>query len=249
MRRTGIRIWVIDKGTALVIIFGLFFITIVLSKLVFSTQVIPETENRLKGKTIVIDPGHGGIDGGANIGNTLEKDINLNISHAICTALKASGANVIMTRNTDMSLEGLSGQQGSRYKRDLNARVNIINTSKADLFISIHANCMPSNTSESGTMIFYSKSDSLGRELAENIMNHINMIDQGSIRRKIHSPQIGNYYLLRNANVPGIIIETGFISNTADLRLLQTQGFRRDFVKAVCLGVNEYFKYHVSNSP
>lgn len=245
-RKPKIRIWIIDKQTIIVSLFAIIFTIIVLSKIALSNKIIPDKENKIKAKTIVIDPGHGGIDGGANKGNILEKNINLDIAIQVSSILKANGANTILTREKDMSLDKLIDDGGSRYKRDLNARTNIINSSNADLFVSIHANCISGDTSESGTMIFYRGKGSPSNKLADNIMNKIHN-EFKSLNRNQHSPQIGDYYILRNAKIPGVIIETGFISNEYDCSLLLDSDFKHRIAKAVCLGINDYFKGTASN--
>ena len=242
MKKSKIRIWIIDKNTILITLYVIIFITVAVSNTSFSSHSIPESENNLKGKTIVIDAGHGGIDGGTNKDNILEKNINLNIAGEVALILKTNKANVILTRDSDVSLDNLYKSQDSRYKRDLNARLNIINSSKADLFISIHANCLFSDISESGTMIFYQGTGSPSNSLAENLMFFINKLDYVNIKRKLHSPQIGNYYILKNAKIPGVIVETGFISNKDDAYLLTSDDFKHKISKAICVGINEYFK-------
>lgn len=242
MKRIKLRVWVIDKRTIYVTFFTLILVIIVFTRIVFSNDLIPESDNYLKFRTIVIDPGHGGIDGGANIGSVLEKDINLSISKEVNSILKANSAKTILTRDTDMSLDKLFNMGSSRYKRDLNARVNIINQASADLFVSIHANCFLSDTSQNGAMFFYRISESPSHKLAECIMNRVNTVDFGNFKRNVHSPQIGDYYILRNANIPGIIIETGFISNPQDREILLNNNYKHKIAQAICLGINDYFK-------
>lgn len=89
---------------------------------------------------IVVDPGHGGIDGGAAKKGVLEKEINLNVSKKLKTYLEAKGYKVLLTRESDMSLDKFGAAGQSRHSRDLNARVNIINNSGTEIFLSIHMN-------------------------------------------------------------------------------------------------------------
>lgn len=242
MKKKKVRILVIDKFTIFVVLFAIMFVLIVLSRIAFSSNILPEPENHLKGRVIIIDPGHGGVDGGASSGHVLEKNINLETALAVQSMLRANGAKTILTRGKDISLENLFNSGESRYKRDLNARVNIINNNNADLFISIHANYMPGNSLENGTMIFYRIKESPSHTLASCILSHINNIECGSFKRSPHSPQIGDYYILRNCRIPGAIIETGFISNPSDLFLLRKDDFRHKLAWAICLGINDYFR-------
>jgi N-acetylmuramoyl-L-alanine amidase len=96
----------------------------------------------LTGKIIVVDAGHGGIDPGANRPGVLEKDINLAIALQMRDILQSRGAKVILTRDTDVELSDQCENEKvrGRYRRDLNARLQAIQESDADLFVSIHAN-------------------------------------------------------------------------------------------------------------
>jgi N-acetylmuramoyl-L-alanine amidase len=102
---------------------------------------------------IVVDPGHGGVDGGASRNGILEKDINLDIAVKLKSILENKGYKVLLTREQDVSLDSLDHSGLSRHARDLRARVNIINTSGAQLFLSIHVNCI-SNGSADGSFVF-----------------------------------------------------------------------------------------------
>lgn len=199
----------------------------------------------LTGKIIVIDPGHGGVDSGTHYGQKiLEKDINLKIGLILKTAIQAQGATVFMTRESDISLDDQK-KNGSRHREDLNARVRLTNTSNADIFISIHANYIRNSSSTLGPMVFYYGSSEKSKQLAESIQQSLNTL---SGYKKVgtkasHSAHKGNYVILRETMPPGVLVETGFLSNTIDRTLLQKESHQQEIAKLITEGLIRYFKH------
>ncbi|GAE90467.1 N-acetylmuramoyl-L-alanine amidase [Acetivibrio straminisolvens JCM 21531] len=193
------------------------------------------------GKTIVIDPGHGGIDGGTHTDRLLEKDINLEVSKKLRNLLTDMGYQVILTRDEDIALDHLSDTGKNRHQRDLNARVQIINNSNAQLFLSIHVNCNFKNPSASGSIVFYGDRFSENKELAYAIQRALNAIEINGKKRTVHDPVLSNrYYLLNHSKIPGAIVEVAFISNTTECRMLEGSAFRDELAKAIAEGVSKY---------
>lgn len=211
------------------------------------TNAIQDIMNRrkikpLSGKLIAIDPGHGGIDGGTNIGNILEKDINLAVGLKLKDILTMKGAEVVMTREKDVSLESHISNNQSRHRRDLSARAKIVNESGADLLISIHVNHIK-NVKKIGPIVFYYADSEDGKDLAEHMQRYLNDIptyEEMDITIE-HVATAGNYYVLANTEMPGIIIEMGFISNEDDRRLLLEEDHQNEIVKQITKGIVEYF--------
>ncbi len=198
--------------------------------------------NALEGKTIAIDPGHGGIDGGTHFGDDiLEKHINLEISLRLKKELENEGATVIMTRDSDVSLDDHINN-GSRHREDLNERVRIINSSEADIFISIHANCIK-NTGRQGPIVFYHGNSEESKKIAELLQRNLNRLSAYEKQdiKPGHSATKGDYFILNNTSAPGVIVETGFISNELDRRLLLDGKHQREIVELIIQGVIEYF--------
>lgn len=194
---------------------------------------------------IVIDPGHGGIDGGTFQSGLLEKDINLDISLKVRKVLQHQNIKVILTRDKDISLEHKSSLNASRYKRDLDARKKIIDTSHASLFISIHTDSRPNNTEARGIGIFYYPTSGEGKELAQAIASSVNKmvyhhyLNTTDIKAEI-AP--GDYYILRETNIPGILIEVGFLTNPMDCKLLRREDYRNQVAWAIGDGIMNYLK-------
>jgi len=193
-------------------------------------------------KTIVIDPGHGGIDGGSSNAGLLEKTVNLQISLRLGNILKDKGINVVMTRDSDVSLESKSSLNSSRYNKDLHARKTIIDSNNSTAFVSVHMDSYK-DSSARGVRIFYHSTSEESKRLAQSICDKINKIvfndflNTTNVKAQI-SP--GNYYLLRSSKTPGVIVETGFITNSTDNKLIRTPDYQHIMAKAIAEGVQDY---------
>jgi N-acetylmuramoyl-L-alanine amidase len=188
---------------------------------------------------IVIDPGHGGIDGGVGYGEILEKDINLSIALKLKTLLEQKGYTVVMTREKDVSLDHLNHSSSSRHKRDLNARVDIINSSNAQLFISIHVNSN-NRSSAKGSVVFYHQKFEQNKTLAYAIQRVLNGLVVNGVKRPTHDPQRQDYYIPDHAVVPGVIVETAFMTNKEERALLSTDEFQDQIAGAIADGTIQY---------
>lgn len=194
-------------------------------------------DNPLKGKIILIDPGHGGIDGGTNSGNILEKNINLEASIILKTELINRGAKVMMTRDKDVSLENLCKDNDYRHRRDLKARVNMINTNDIDAYISIHVNAVNNAPYVKGPMVFYSNTNINSKTLASYVQDSLNTI-AGTNR----NPNVADYFLLTNVRKTGILVELGFITNNEDKNLLIKKDYLKKLSTGIVIGLEKYFE-------
>jgi N-acetylmuramoyl-L-alanine amidase len=186
----------------------------------------------LTGKTIIIDPGHGGSDPGTSYNNVLEKNINLKISNYLYEELSELGANVILTRDGDYDLS--SPRAIHRKKSDFDNRIKLINESNANLYLSIHLNYL-SNSSYYGPQVFYNSNN---EELARTIQNAMN----NSLNNKREIKKIpDDTYMYKRLKVPGVLIECGFISNAKEREILQKDNYQKKIADAITIGVLEYF--------
>lgn len=186
----------------------------------------------LTGKTIIIDPGHGAEDPGTSYGNVYEKDINLSISLYLEKELGSLGANVILTRDGDYDLS--TPNANYRKRSDFDNRIKMINTSNADIYLSIHLNYL-NDFSYSGPQVFYIEDN---KNLAERIQKTLNEYSTGDREiKKIPS----DTYMYNKLKVSGVLIECGFLSNTKERNLLKTTEYQKKIAKAISLGVLEYF--------
>lgn len=198
---------------------------------------IPEKFSVLSGKTIVIDPGHGGPDPGkVGINQSLEKDINLSISLKLKSLLESCGANVIITRTEDLCL----GDENAPNKKraDMLKRVEIINSSKADLAISIHQNSFQQESSK-GAQVFYHTSSEQGQHLADLLQK--SLISNADPENHRTSKSNDSYYLLKKSTCPLVIVECGFLSNSVEAEKLCTDEYQNILSQAIVTGIAEYF--------
>lgn len=195
-----------------------------------------------KSAIIVIDPGHGGIDGGTNKDGILEKEINLAVSKKLKVFLEEKGYRVVMTREEDVSLDSLDFSSHSRHQRDLSARVNIINNSNAQLFLSIHVNCNFNRPATDGAIVFYNDNFAENKVLAYSVQRALNAMEVNGVKRSVHNPVQAQYYLLSYSKIPGVIVETAFMSNGTERYLLTRDEFREQLAKAIADGTERYLK-------
>lgn len=201
-------------------------------------------DNHFNNKTIVIDAGHGGVDSGvAHSSGLMEKDINLDIAIQLKDLLDESGANCIITREKDVELSQLSDIGGTRHRKDLNARVNIIDKNQADLFISIHVNSFPQNEKVKGPIVFYHPQSEYSKGLAECIQERLNLEYNTQYKEKqtfLNKARSDTYYILKNTKSPGVIVETGFMSNKEDYSLLKKEKFRYFIAYHIYIALGEF---------
>jgi N-acetylmuramoyl-L-alanine amidase len=188
-------------------------------------------------KTIVIDAGHGMPDGGAvSKDGTKEDTLNLKIAKKLEKLLKKSGAKVVMTRTNEKSL---SESKTNNKRDDLNKRMEIRNTSNADIFVSIHLNHF-SQSQYSGAQVFYNSSFEKSESLASCIQKNLIEIADPSNSRQIK--QNNEIYILRNATYPSALVECGFLSNEEETKKLTTDKYQKKLAEAIYKGICEYLK-------
>lgn len=205
--------------------------------LVIKDNAVDASANKYLDYTVVIDAGHGGIDGGTQAKDgTLEKDINLNIALKLKDILESFGVKTVMTRETDISIHN-SGVTGIRNQKisDINNRLNIIETTENALFVSIHQNYF-SQSKYSGAQVFYSKNNPESQSLALSIRNSLIENLQKDNTREIK--QSGKeIYLLNNTTVPAVMVECGFLSNEAEADLLKTEEYQNQVAFFTAYGI------------
>ncbi len=192
------------------------------------------------GKRIIVDAGHGEPDGGA-VGNhgVLEKDLNLVISRFLQGYLEQSGAEVIVTRSDDSGIYDADSKTIRQKKRsDLANREKIIKKSDADLLVSIHMNKF-SDSKYSGPQVFYSANHEASKTLAETVQKTMIAILEPESEREIK--QAGkDIYLLSKTEIPGILVECGFLSNDREEKLLVDEAYQKKTAWAIYCGIVSY---------
>ncbi len=241
-RRKKSKLYVIEINKKILLLLLLLFIAM---RILMGNGKIFETFNHKSGDVIVVDPGHGGIDGGTSDGEGLfEKDINLDVGLKLKKELKKEKFNVIMTREVDESLEKHSKIKASRYKRDLNARKTIIDKNKPKVFVSIHVNSSKKSSAR-GIQVYYFCTSNEGKKLAECICQSVDKIvykdylEDSSLKAKA-IPE--NFFVLRETESSGVLIEIGFITNAEDKKLLKDNKYKKKVVLAITEGIKEYIE-------
>lgn len=192
----------------------------------------------LSGKTIVLDPGHGGPDGGA-VGedNTVEKDIALEVSKQLQRYLQQAGALVYLTRETDTDLAAEDTKGLSRRKsEDIRNRLEFIETKQADFFLTIHLNALSSERWR-GAQTFYYPSLDENRHLARMVQDEIRLNLENTEREAL---QIDGIYLLKHAETAGALVEIGFLSNVEERELLKQETYQEQMAASIYRGILRY---------
>lgn len=189
-------------------------------------------------KTVVIDPGHGGIDPGkVGVNGSIEKDINLAISLKLKECLLAKGYEAVMTREDG---EGLySDTDVNKKAADMNKRCEIIEKAGADLAVSIHQNSYP-EPEVSGAQVFYYKHSAQGKKLAEILQEQLKDKLDKENRRVCKSND--NYYMLIHTPCPTVIVECGFLSCPAEETKLADEAYQQMIAEAIAEGIDNYFE-------
>lgn len=188
---------------------------------------------RFHNYTIFIDPGHGGYDGGATCNGIKEKDLNLQVALILRNYLEGLGIRVLMTRASD--IDYASNSRGSKKRTDLLHRIDMINNSDADLFISIHMNKMV-NTSYYGAQTFYYPKNADNKLLAESIQANL----KETLNTKREAKSINSLFLFRKVNKPGVLVEAGFISNFEEAKLLKQPTYQDKVAYTIYIGIIQY---------
>lgn len=186
--------------------------------------------------SLVIDAGHGGRDGGATGVSTgiTESELNLKYAKKLQEICQEFGMKTIMTRS---DMEGLYDDfADNKKKSEMEKRKSIINSSGADVMVSLHMNSFPLSSC-SGAQIFYAKGSEIGFKLAKSV--------QESICKEFKNARsyvtVGDYFVLNYSNIPAILIECGFLSNPDEEKNLQDEEYCQKFCYNILAGLISFF--------
>ena len=198
------------------------------------------TGTQSKYKTVIIDAGHGGEDGGASSASGLiEKHLNLEISSILCEMLKDAGVSVVMTRTDDRLLYDRSVDfEGRKKKLDLAARLEVAKTYEESVFVSIHMNSF-SDKRYSGLQVWYSPKCPESMVLAQKIQSNTRAKLQPNNKRSIKAAD-SKIFLLDNAISPAVLVECGFLSNPDEARLFESDEYKTKIAKVIFDSILEF---------
>jgi len=176
---------------------------------------------------VMVDPGHGGKDGGApSITGYNESTVVLAISQLLAARLEKEGIQVILTRNAD-------------YFVDLAPRVEMAQQAKVDLFVSIHANSIDGRPDVNGLETYhYNRGELLARTIHNSILQSIDIRDRGV--------RSARFYVLRNNSMPAVLVETGFVTSPTEAPKLADPAYQQKMADAIANGVLQYIRQNLS---
>ena len=221
------------KNLIIVCVLIITFLTFILCFGAISEKPIGSASSKIK---IVLDAGHGGIDGGVSGINTQVKESELNVIvvKKVEKYLRDAGMNVVLTRNSEAGLYGVANS--SLKRKDMEKRTEIINDAKPNLVVSVHMNKYSLSTRR-GAQVFYNEDNEKSVLLAKSIQESFNSMEQCV---KKTSALKGDYYILKCTEYPSVIAECGFLSNPDDERLLISDDFQNDLAYSIYKGIVGY---------
>jgi N-acetylmuramoyl-L-alanine amidase len=202
-------------------------------------------EPGIAGIDVLIDPGHGGIDGGTSYGDLLEKDINLAVSLKLYEHLQKKGIGAALTRSADYTLSDDNRwlHTKSRHRRDLAQRKLAIDVIKPKLAVSIHAN-WAKDSAERGPSALYQASVPESKKAAELLVGSLNRL-YGTRGAAIKGK---TYFILKRTASPTVIVEIGFISNHADRSMMTSTDGQNQIAAALAAAIEQYLKSYESSA-
>lgn len=202
---------------------------------VIDAAALPPLGDELKGQIIMVDPGHGADDTGAvdTVGGYREKDFTLQIGKKLRDTLARHGATVYMTREDDI-------------KPSLATRPKMAVAVGANFFISIHCDESGARDSHAGTTVYYHAQNPVCRQLAMNIVNRVGAVS-GLSANGVKSDTIRfrtGFAVLRNSPMPAVLVECGYMNNSADVAKLRTDEVQQHIAEGITAGLIDFIKAH-----
>lgn len=196
---------------------------------------------------VIIDPGHGGEDGGAiGTNGCFEKDINLSMAKKLSSVLSGMGIKNILTRNTDTLLyDRNSNFEGRKKYLDMQERLRIINSHKNVIFISIHQNAFPQEK-YSGFQTYFSPNSKDSAILAKQIEEGVKALTQPKNNRNAKSSD-GKIYLLDEAVCPAVLLECGFLSNSEECEALCSEEYQNKLCRIIGVCIEHFIDSQQQN--
>ncbi|MEA5012103.1 MAG: N-acetylmuramoyl-L-alanine amidase [Angelakisella sp.] len=229
------RIYFLTMGFALAA--AVLFCGWLTDTLYIATMQTTAAVNRPK---IVLDAGHGGMDGGATGNGITEKDINLSLTNKTKTLCTLFGFDVIMTREEDVSIHDESKKSIRLQKNsDLHNRLEIMQQPGLCAVVSIHLNKFQQSAVH-GAQMFYSPHLPQSKELAQMLQDNIRAYIQNDNNRKIKKADSTLFLLYNNKINPAILAECGFLSNPGEASLLKTEEYQDKLAMAICYSLMKF---------
>lgn len=227
-------------------IYGLTFLVLFGMTAIIDTTVTAEFLDSSVGKRrcVIIDPGHGGVDGGAiSCTGALESNINLELSLRLNDMIHLLGYDTVMIRKTDISVYTEGNTIAQKKVSDLKERVRIVNAVPNGVLVSIHQNNFPA-PQYSGAQVFYANtpgSEALAKQLQNRIVQTINLDSHRKVKK------CSGIYLMDHIDCTGVLIECGFLSNVKEESLLRNPQYQKNFVSVIACELCTYLDQSATN--
>ncbi len=186
--------------------------------------------------TVIIDPGHGGEDGGAvsSDGTVCESNLNLSVAQRVNDLLRFFGQPTLMTRTEDISIHTEGNTIKARKASDIQNRTALVNRTEAAVLLSIHQNSLPSSPITHGAQAFWNRENG-AENLALQIQNSLNTaINSDRPKQPRLIPE--SIYLMNHVQAPAVLVECGFLSNREDTLQLQESSYQTKLAAAITSG-------------
>ena len=227
-------------------IVGCFVLLAVCARI--TERSLPTSADAVRRQVIVIDAGHGGLDSGAvGVTGVLEKDVNLSIVLALRDMFRMSGFDVVLTRDEDISIydKGVEGIRNQKMS-DMDNRLEIVQKYPESIFLCVHQNNF-TDPQYFGGQMFYNDNNPDNRTLAQIMQNRFAILQPGNDREiKLTGDEL---YLLKSNPNPSLMIECGFLSNSAEEQKLATREYQQQVAFTIYSGVMEYLDTVKADEP
>lgn len=190
-------------------------------------------------RVVVIDPGHGGEDGGAvGADGTVESTVNLAVSLRLEALFAFLGQETVLTRSDDASIHTEGGTMHQRKVSDLKNRVALVNETQGAVLVSVHQNFLPGAPRVHGAQVFYNSVDG-SQALAQAVQDGLNLaVNPGNAKNCKKIPD--TIFLMKNVTAPAILVECGFLSNVEETARLQTAAYQTRLAVCIAAGVRQH---------
>lgn len=190
---------------------------------------------------VILDPGHGGVDGGAEGNGIVEKEVNLAIAHKVREFCTLFGFQVEMTRETDISIHD-QGKNTIRAQKnsDLKNRLKIMTANPSAVVVSIHLNKFQQSRIK-GAQVFYAPKSQGSEELAQIVQDNFRNFLQPENTRQIKKADSALFLLYNNTVTPAVLVECGFLSNPEEAALLASEDYQDKVAFAICWSLLQFY--------
>lgn len=221
------KLW---KVIGSILLCAIFVLGVSLSLFKKQTELVFVVPNSTK--TVVIDAGHGGIDGGCVGKRTKvkESDLNLQIAISLAEVLNKMDISCVLTRTNKNGLYDDSAK--NLKKSDMLKRKEVIDVVNPDVVISIHMNSFPLS-SANGAQAFYKKGSEVGKILADDVQKELH----DTLDNAKQTAKVGDYYMVNCTDLPAVLVECGYLSNPSEEDLLQDKNYQTRLCMAIARGI------------